>query len=350
MIRKRYIGIDLHTDNFFACFRDKEDELFSKKYELSQEGFREFIADLSPYDIIAVEAVANAPFFKRKILGYVEKIVFVAPGEFHVIGSSYKKTDLNDAGKLAFYLSKGLLPLAREKSEFHSQLLSMIETRSVLVKARMMANHKTISILTRQGIKLSSHRLIYKGGYQKYVFIHPLDSLMMLELGWLETQVEFLNQKIAEVNRQIEEMAQSLKGFKNLTSITGVGVISAAIILCTIGDIHDFSSPKKLASYFGLVPKVRRSNKNNPTYRITKRGSKLARTAIITSVWQVIRYNDELKTYYDRKREFKGGKRAAVATANKLIKVIFDVLKNDCIFEDVSRQRFKKEATAFDFA
>ena len=50
---------------------------------------------------------------------------------------------------------------------------------------------------------------------------------------------------------------------------------AAAILLAVIGQVNDFESEDKLASYFGIVPRVSNSNETVQHGRITKRGSKL---------------------------------------------------------------------------
>jgi len=53
------------------------------------------------------------------------------------------------------------------------------------------------------------------------------------------------------------------------------------VLLAVIGDVRDFADEKNLASYFGIVPKVRNSNEKVKTGKITKRGSKTGRTTLV---------------------------------------------------------------------
>jgi transposase len=51
-----------------------------------------------------------------------------------------------------------------------------------------------------------------------------------------------------------------MEGHKSLISIKGVGKITGAILLSIIGDVNDFPDEGRLASYFGIVPRVSNSN------------------------------------------------------------------------------------------
>ncbi len=78
---------------------------------------------------------------------------------------------------------------------------------------------------------------------------------MELELKILVQQIRSLNHSIAELEETIRRESQKLDGHKNLTSIKGIGGLSAGILLSIIGDIGDFSEEGKLAAYFGIVPR-----------------------------------------------------------------------------------------------
>jgi len=127
---------------------------------------------------------------------------------------------------------------------------------------------------------------------------------------------------------------QQLPSFKNIVSIKGIGPRSAALLLSVIGNINNFASEKKLQSYFGIVRRVRQSNQTLRTGRITKEGSKLGRTTLVQCTLVAIRYSPYLNSFYQRLKMKKGSGKAIIATAKKLLGIIYLTLKNDWIFED----------------
>jgi len=96
---------------------------------------------------------------------------------------------------------------------------------------------------------------------------------------------------------ELEECGKSLKGYRNITSIKGIGDKSAAILLSVIGDIHNFPIRKQLDSYFGIVPKVRNSGDTMRHGHISKQGSKLGRTTLVQCTLVAIRYSPYLRFY-----------------------------------------------------
>ena len=90
-----------------------------------------------------------------------------------------------------------------------------------------------------------------------------------------------LNEGIKRLDEQLAVGGEQLVGQKNLVSIKGIGPRAAAILLAVIGEVRNFESEEKLASYYGIVPRVLNSNETVQHGRITKRGSKLGRTCLV---------------------------------------------------------------------
>ena len=98
--------------------------------------------------------------------------------------------------------------------------------------------------------------------------------------------------------------------------------------------MNDFNSDKKLAAYIGIVLRVYVSNQTSHYGRITKMGNKIARTALVQSTLIAIRYNNYLRNFYLRLKTKKGSGKAIIATARKLLGIIYRTLKNDWVFEN----------------
>ena len=130
------------------------------------------------------------------------------------------------------------------------------------------------------------------------------------------------------------EEGSKLEGHRNLTSIKGIGPLTGSILLSVIGDINDFADEGKLAAYFGIVPRVSNSNETHHSGRITKRGSKLGRTALVQCALIAQRYSPYLKRYYEQVKARRNTGKAIIALARKLLGIIYRTLKNKWVFED----------------
>ena len=257
----------------------------------------------------------------------------VNPTQFRVIRYSVKKTDRNDAKTLALYLSKDMLPEVRMKDKLHAQLASLAQTRDTLVKQRTALKNKVNNILSAHGVNLKKEALgSNKGLYN--VLALKFDVIVTIELQVIVGQILALNASIAELEKTIKAESPQLPGHKNLLSIKGIGDTSATILLSAIGNIEDFAHPGKLAAYFGIVPRVRNSNETERSGRITKQGSKQARTTLVQCSLIAMRYSPYLANFYHRIRAHRGTGRAIIALAKKFLGVIYNTLKNDWVFSD----------------
>jgi transposase len=327
----RYIGVDLHRNCFSICVLDEDGFSRVRKWSLKQ--LSRFVKELRPTDELAVEVVGNTRLFYNAVIEYVARIVVVNPMQFKVISQSVKKTDANDARALALFLSKGLLPEVRMKDEKHAQVASLTQTRSTMVKSRTALKNKVNNILSAHGINLKKEAMSSEKALADITRMR-LDPIVKVELCLIVEQIRSLNQSVAKLDKIIKEEGQALEGYVNLTSIKGIGGLGASILLSVIGDVRDFGDAGKLAAYLGIVPRVHNSNEKERLGRITKRGSKLARSTLVQCALIAKRYNGYLANFYDRIKARRGTGKAIIALARKFLGIIYNTLKNDWIFED----------------
>lgn len=157
---------------------------------------------------------------------------------------------------------------------------------------------------------------------------------MHIELEVIVSQILSLTDRITKLEKEIAERGAEIDGFANLKSIKGIGNYSAAVLLSVIGDVNDFADEDKLASYFGIVPRVSNSNHTQHHGSITKRGSKLARTVLVQCTLTAKRFSPYLKQYYEQIKERRGSSKVIIATARKFLGIIYRTLKHNWVFLD----------------
>jgi len=327
---KRFIGVDLHKTAFTVCFLEGDEQRF-ETYKIGDVA--RFRIELRLDDEVALETTTNTRSFMKQIRDSVAKIHVINTMQFKVVSQSVKKTDANDAEAMAFFLSKGMLPEVRMKDERYAELESLANTRHKLVQLKTALKNKIHNILNAQGIVtkkecLSSNKALGK------VLEYQVSPVARIELEVIIDQIKGLNTGIAKIDEELSDKGKGLDGHEGITSIKGVGDKSGAILLSVIGDVNDFEDEKKLAAYFGIVPRVSNSNETNRQGRITKQGSKLGRTTLVQCTLIAIRYSDYLRAFYEKLKAKKGSGKAIIATAKKLLGIIYLTLKNKWVFED----------------
>jgi transposase len=119
-----------------------------------------------------------------------------------------------------------------------------------------------------------------------------------------------------------------------LPSMKGIGEKTAMNFLIEMGgDIKQFESHKKLIAMAGLDPALYQSGKIDRKGKISKRGNRHLRRVIWLMTTKVIQFNERFKQYHlKRLQEGLPYKMTVLATAHKLIRVIFAMLTNQTLF------------------
>jgi len=330
---ERWAGVDLHKRKMSVCWLWDDGKREEAEYQLDKKGIAEFKSRLNAGVEVAIEATGNSGYITDEIREKVKAVRLINPRQFKVISDSVKKTDRKDAETIAEYLSKGLIPEVRQMSSEQRQLRSLINTRDKLVKLRSALKNKIHGIMNEHGIITEREMFSSEVSYERIQKM-PIGETARFELGVIIEQIHSLGKTIKGIDEKIKEQGKNLPGQKNLTSITGIGELSSAIILNGIGDIKDFDDPKKLCAYAGMVPRVRDTGDNIHHGHITKRGNKILRTTVVQSTLIAIKYNDYLRKFYFRLKQKKGSGKAIIATSRKMLEIIYNTLKNDWVFKD----------------
>ena len=327
----RYIGVDLHTTQITVCYLKAGEDFEIRKYQIIE--MDKFVSSLMKTDQLAVEATCNTRWFAEQVAEKVRRVVLVNPRQFEVVKNSVKKTDKNDALNLARFLRADLLPEVRAKCEEATTVQSLVNTRTKLVRLKTSLINKIHALYVSNGRKLKKASLGSEKGLEK-VLLSEWSAIERIELEIIIEQIRSLKVSIKKLDKAIEAESEKLKGYESLVSMSGIGSLSAGILLSVIGEVKDFETADKLASYFGLVPRVSNSNETIKTGRITKRGNRTGRTTLVQCSLSAIKKSEYLKKYYEQVKARRGHGKAKIALARKYLGIIYNTLTNNWVFAD----------------
>lgn len=144
--------------------------------------------------------------------------------------------------------------------------------------------------------------------------------------------IELLDSQINSVESEMKSIMLSLDSV--IMTIPGIGYINGGMILGEIGDITRFSRPCQLLAFAGLDPAVYQSgNFSASKTRMSKRGSKTLRYALVNAAHNVVKNNQTFKSFYDRKMaEGRSHYNALGHCAGKLVRIIYKMLTDNVTF------------------
>ena len=151
-----------------------------------------------------------------------------------------------------------------------------------------------------------------------------------------------LKEEIEILDKELEETGQKSAEVMQLKSIMGVGTKLSSRLAGEIGDIKRFNRESQLAVYCGVACIDDDSGKKKQT-KVVYKANKICKATMIEIAGCTIRYVQESKTYYEKKRaEGKDHNHALRCLARQLIKVIFKMLTENR--EYTYKEEIKKAA------
>jgi transposase len=326
----RSVALDVHRDFCEVAIKDESGLRLAGRVKSSPEELELFASSLAPDDQVALEATGPALAIARILEGHVGRVVIANTRKLRAIAESKVKTDEIDAKTLCELLAAGFLPAVWSPDEFTRSLRRRLQRRAKLVRSRTRAKNECHAVLARnlKGRPPMSDVFGKRGRQWLAALQLPGDERETVECCLRE--VDFLDSEVGLIERELARQALSSEAIRRLMSVPGVSLVSAAAFVAAAGDIHRFSSPKKLVSYVGLDPRVHQSGEAPARHgRISKQGSAEARHMLCEAAWVAVRTPGPLRAFHERVRARRGAQIALVATARKLSVLFWHLLTRE---------------------
>jgi len=320
-----YIGVDLHKKTCYVTVMNQEGKI-KKQTEISTDTDKVSKFFKKYHDSkVAVESTLNWIPFYENLESIGCNVVLSNPLQTKAIAAARIKNDKVDSRILADLLRTNLLPTAYIQPRDIRDLKELVRQRMSFVQMRTQIKNRIHSVLFKNNLKHDFTNLYGKAGME-WLKNLMLRDIYRQELDWSLAALDKLDQLIDEISQKIMDTAKDDFDCQLLMTIPGISYFTALVIKSEIGDISRFPNAKKLCSYAGLIPSTYASAEKVRHGRITKRGSKWLRKALIDSVTSGSRHPSRLCFTYRHLKKNKGTGKAKVATARKLCGIIFAML------------------------
>ncbi|BBB32037.1 transposase IS116/IS110/IS902 family [Thermotomaculum hydrothermale] len=339
---KLYCGIDLHTKkSYIYIINEQGTKVKSKEIDTEEQTFITFFESLiEENEIYSAIEISSLTFQYCNILKAIGISVYVVNTLKNAyISKSMKKTDKEDAKRLAISLWKEILPepvyIPSEKEHSLRKLIShradLVKSRTRLInRIRQRLREKEIKIPLRTLNKAKKIEPVLKSiSYEIQPILHFEISHMFEQFKLLEKQIEQTEQLIhSQINKDVDFKEM----YNLLLTVPGMGKITSAAFISRVGkNIKRFKNVRKLISYFGQCPKIRESGgKTIGNQGITKQGNGMLRGYLSQVAIAVLRSKScnsiPLKKWYENIKRRKGWKKARVALSRKIAAICYGVL------------------------
>lgn len=336
-----HIGLDYHKRYSYLVVKDEEGRVKQRGLVRNdKEELEEFLRSYRPGKV-AIEATRNWGLMYDWLEEMLDEVVLAHPLKTRAIAEAKIKTDKISADILADLLRADLLPRAYVPDKYTREAKNILRQRMFFVRLQAMVKNRIHDILDRHPeVQSEAPKVSDRFGATGMKWLKQLilagedNKLLTSEIELLEV----LRQKISESDSWVKELAKRDTRVKLLMDIPGIGPFFSVLIVYEIDDVSRFADEKKLCSYAGLVPSTYGSGGKLFHGRITKQGNKWLRWAFIEAVQNAIRGDAELYAYHQRIRLRRNSNTATVATARRLLTIVYRMLSQQRQYQRKSRR------------
>jgi len=335
----QFIGIDLHTNKFTCSYRDENSPPDAKKgkrtetFELTERGLAAFYQTLTSDTYVLVEATITTFSFVRLIEPMVKKVIVANTYELKQISLARTNTDKIDANILSRMIKMQILGKETAISPVVVAPVEIQELRGLFTTYRLYRKQTTqiknrIHSLLKEKLYGFTQEEIFSQKSRKMICGLENNTVMSFQINELMEILENLEKRIDILEDKVKEQAEPyMREIEILTSMKGIGVLTAIAIIADIIKVDRFKNSKSFTSYLRSAPKVSNSNTSEKTKGINKKGRKLAATLVTQSLNHVLDASEKLNNWYKEKIENKKAGLVRTGLRRRAFAEMFQMLK-----------------------
>jgi transposase len=323
-----FCGIDLHSNNNFIVISDDTDKVvYSRRLPNNLD---EICAALEPYRSelsgVVVESTYNWYWLVDSLIEAGYSLHLANTTAIKQYDGLKYRGDESDARHLAHILRLGLLPEGHIMPQPARAVRDLARKRMQLVQLRTVQILSIETCLAQQtGGRISSNQI-------KQLTNADIDTLA---LGAIESigikanlaVMQALQTQIDGIEKTLATHCRENPGYRLLNTVSGIGPVLATVILLETGSIARFADVGNYASYCRCVGSMHVSNGKKKGEGNTKNGNRYLAWAYVEAANFAIRYCEQARKFYQRKKAKRNGIVAIKAVAHKLARACFHMLK-----------------------
>lgn len=323
------VGIDIAKSVFHAVEMTKTGRVVRRK-RLHRDEVLKYVAQL-PRCTIAMEACGGAHYWGREFKKLEFEVKLIAP-QFVKPYVKSNKNDLADAEAIAEAALRSNMRFCSVKTVEQQEIQHLHRVREKFVKEQTALSNEIRGILMEYGMVLPkgmSHlrrvpELLEKHGEQTTPLVKEMVLGLLEELRHSQAQVLLYEKKISLIAKNHPEC-------RRLQQIRGVGPLIATAALVTLNDPTEYRNGRAASASIGVVPKQESTGGKQRLRGISKRGDAYFRKLLIHGARSVLYRahlrKDGLSRWVTAVKDRRGWNRAAVALANKNMRIIWALLR-----------------------
>ena len=364
------IGLDVHRDIIVACYLhgrgESEPEAEHRTFSTLAPGMREMREWIESTGCRCV-AMESTGIYWHPVYDALEscfggEINILVVNARHIKNVPGRKTDMRDAQWIATLLRAGLLRGSFVPDRAFRDMRQLTRYRKNIVNDINKQKNRIDKYLQSSGFRFSTflsdifgtsgrniiRHLIANGSITREGLDKCLKNKLRIKfekilvslngslsihqrlcLSRMFTHLEYIESHLTEVETDIKDATAPYEEYLNIiTTIPGINTVSASAILAEIGtDMDQFPNSQHFCSWAGLSPGNNKSAARQQSTRINQ-GNTYLKAMLCEIGWVIAAHrNYPLSGWYWSVKQRRGGKRAVIAVARKILALIYIMLK-----------------------
>jgi len=351
---KRYVGIDVGKSTMeVRIFIEKDSTLKVMKWngKTDAEGRARLMKQLKPNDTIGIEAGEPAFTIAREIQETVgARVLALNPGRLAIIYRSTKKTDAEDALKLARLVMRFTpeeLPVVKIPNGEELVDRALVSEHAFLKSARTKLVCRLHSVYLRAGITTLARKDLKKPEKRSEAMttLTGKPDHLLREAQRLELLIQPIEMQIGVIEDEMKSRLAENEHVPYLMSVPGAGPVMAMAMIAHLGDGKRFASAAQVSNYVGFIPRIDISGKSVRFGHITKHGCSAIRRIAVQAAWALVRSKSggALKEKYAELKSRRGKRIAIVAIARKLVELLWTLMVKKEFYKYVGEEDLKSK-------
>src|SRR5262245_57834389 len=295
MSKLRFVGLDVHAETIAVAVAEMGGEVRSLGNIPNRlESVRKMIGKLAPVGTLkcCYEAGPTGYVLYWQLTQMGVACEVIAPSLIPTKTGDRVKTDRRDAEKLARCYRAGELTPVWVPDAAHEALRYLVRAREAAKKDQVRHRHRLGKFLLRHGKRPTDGVKAWTQKYLNWIRTHVRFEQPALEatLSHYQEEVDHAAERIVKLEQAIDEAvaqaAPEIRGvIEALQALRGVAQTTAATVVCELGNLTRFQSPRQLMGYSGLVSREYSSGNRIQRGAITKTGNAHLRRVLVEAAW-----------------------------------------------------------------
>jgi transposase len=327
------VGVDLAKNVFQVHGVNRSSRSVFKRQLKRANWLRVLTETLEPGCEIGMEACGGSHHWARELRSRGFDVKLVSPQFVKPFVKSLKN-DVNDAEAVCEAISRPHMRFVPIKTAEQQDLQAVHRVRDTLMRHRKAKANQIRGLVAEYGIVAPKTMVPLRRAVPDWLedAENGLSYTFRVLLQGLWEDLKGLEQRVKELDKQIEAVSESHPDAKRLKQLRGIGPLTSTALVAQLGDGKHFKRGRQAAASLGLTPRHHGTGGKNLVYGITKRGDPYLRCILIHGARAVVsqakQRDDNLSQWLTDLADRKHTNVAAVALANKTVRIAWAMLRH----------------------